>query len=282
MKRTFANPLTAAVLLIVLGFTNCKKEQGAGNFNEAATRTDGTKLTTSMFAREDRILEIVKDLSESSYSLNFDKAVPTAGITRTAYGADNYLVYADPQDLICPEPFRKFQKNMPVWRIPKVLPPTCPDMIYDPLLGKKLQEFLWNADVNQFGGLRGVQISNGGVLLADKSFTAMYANMKVDKIDQALDGLDGAKFLILNDPAAGNSVFTRGSYGYANLDEIIFRKYKLNLKDILKPKLIGCFDPEILKQIRERFDLISPEISRGLGINPIENAADIATLTNGF
>src|SRR6187431_873469 len=56
--------------------------------------------------KQERLDDIVKDLNKESYSLSFETAMPEKGISQTQYGAESFLAFADPQDLICPDPIR--------------------------------------------------------------------------------------------------------------------------------------------------------------------------------
>ena len=281
MKRTFSFPLAVTVFSIVLGFTNCKKEQ-AGRFNDSATETNGLTSFTSLTATtEDRIDAIVKDLAQSDYSLSFDKPIPTSGITKTNYGATSYVVYADPQDLICGDPiFKYYQKYVPIWKLPQFIVPTCPDMIPFPLQFEKINELLQKADPAQFKGLQGIKLASGGILMANETFTRQYASLKADKVDEIIKGLNPERFILFGDPAKTNGFFTRKAYGFANVNDIVFKPYKKSLQDIIpKPILIGCFDPEILAVIKEGFQKVNPATYKGLGVNPIAETRSIATLS---
>ncbi|MEO6000128.1 MAG: hypothetical protein ABIN89_25035 [Chitinophagaceae bacterium] len=281
MKRTFSIPLAVTVFSIVLGFTNCKKEQ-AGRINNSATGNNGSNTFTSLSATmEDRIDAIVKDLAQSDYSLSFDKPIPTSGITKTSYGATSYVVYADPQDLICGDPiFKKYQKYMPIWKLPQFIVPTCPDMIPFPHEFEKINELLQKANPAQFKGLQGIKLAGGGILMANETFTRQYASLKADKIDEIIKGLNPEKFILFGDPAKSNGFFTRNAYGFANVNDIVLKPYKKTLKDLIpRPILIGCFDPEILAVIKEGFQKINPATYKGLGVNPIDETRNIATLS---
>src|SRR5690349_2902211 len=92
-----------AAAFVALSFCSCSKDNNfqtnssAVQNGAAAMQSAGIAATTT----DDRIDAIMKDLSVNSYSLNFDQAMPESGITRTAYGVDNYLAFADPQILKC-------------------------------------------------------------------------------------------------------------------------------------------------------------------------------------
>src|SRR4051812_9844101 len=114
------NQLTAfafSATIAALVFASCSKDNSfqpvPSNAAEGTTSTSTLTGSTAASATYDRIDVIMKDLSINSYSLNFDKAMPDYGITRTAYGIDNYLVFADPQVLKCPDPILYRYRRIP-------------------------------------------------------------------------------------------------------------------------------------------------------------------------
>jgi hypothetical protein len=280
MNHRISTALAVTSVAAMLAFTSCKKDQayndnaGGNNLNSQAYSGRSAALTAP-----DRIDAIVKDLSLDSYSFSFSKPMPNAGITRTAYGADNYLVYADPQDLICPEPIRIRYKNVPIWKRPNFIQPTCPDMAIDVNKLTQVQDIIAKADPAQYGSLKGIKISNGGAALAGAQFIKSYSGLQLDKLDAITKDLDPSRYVLLG--AADNlkgGAFTRSFYGYADLDAIVFKPYRTNLGDILKPTLKGCFDPLILKSIREKLIQINPEMYKGLTVTPLKQDKSLAVL----
>jgi hypothetical protein len=155
MKHRITFALAVTSVAAMLAFTSCKKDfiggNDANNENNVALASRSTAITSF-----DRIDAIVKDLSLDSYSFSFSKAMPEAGVTKTAYGADNYLVYADPQDLICPEPIIFRYKKIPIWKRPNFIQPTCPDMSIDIKKLTQVQNVIAKADPAQYGSLKGI------------------------------------------------------------------------------------------------------------------------------
>jgi hypothetical protein len=237
---------------------------------------------TSFFisCKNQRLDNIVKDLANDSYSLSFDKTYPDYGITKTSYGAENYLVYADPQDVICPEPWRvRFPKTkIPVYGIPKIVQPTCPTMI--PIdIRDRLSALLAKADPAVFGGLKSINVDGGKVLLANEKFTAQYANLKPDMMDDSvLNNLDANKYLLLQAPENMYAGFSRGFYGNANLNELILTKSKIDFKKIFRPIYIGCFDPVIMTSLKDKLALINPQVYKSLQIHQLPEDGRIAVL----
>jgi hypothetical protein len=84
---------------------------------------------------------------------------------------------------------------------------------------------------------------------------------------------------MLNDPKNPGSGATRSFYGYADLNEIVFRPYKKSLKDILKPTLKGCFDPETLKALKSQLQKIDPAYYSNLAITFLPENKSIAMLS---
>jgi hypothetical protein len=234
-------------------------------------------MNCSASKRKDRIEEIVKDLGKEEYSLSFEKPITAKGVYKTAYGAENYLVYADPGDLICGDPIRRKFPRIPIWRIPKRVLPTCPDMVWNVKVAEQLNEFLAGADVAQFKGLRTVQFAGGGALFVTEKFTSQYAKLGLDKMDETVfDGLDGERYLMLmSNPMPG---FQRDFYGYADLGQFGLKGRKINPKDFFKPKLQGCFDPRVLEQIRERLIKVNPGQFESLQVTQLEQMKDVSVL----
>jgi hypothetical protein len=278
MKKKTPLILTAITLVSALLFTNCKKE-ATGIIPQQTTSSLLTPIRSTLVFQSDRIDEIVRGLAQDSYSLNFEKPMPSVGITRTAYGADSYVVYADPQDLICPDPIRFRQKLVPIWKIPNFIQPTCPDMVIDLDKLRQIGDLVVKGNQQLYGDLQVIKTTNGGGLLADKKFTGQFANQQLDKIDAITRDLNPEKYVLFNAPGDFSGGFTRCSYGYADLNINVLRAYKLNLKDILKPTLKGCFDPLVLSTIRERLEAVNPALYKGLNVTPIADGSQAAVLS---
>ncbi len=236
-------------------------------------------LLTACPGKKDTLDSITKDLgNDDRLSLSFDKAMPEAGMSKTSYGVESFLTYADPQDLICGEPFRiKYKAGIPIWRIPKIIQPTCPTMI--PFEKADLfKNVLASLDKNQFGALKEVKLANGAALLGNDAYYRQYSAMKTDAFeDSALANLDGSKFLLLRSSEDMFKGANRDFYGTANLTGLVTAK-KINWKDILVPRLKGCFDPLILKQIKDQLVRINPDVYKNLAVRQIGQDSAIAVL----
>jgi hypothetical protein len=280
MKRNSFLSLAVISVLTAVTFTNCKKDGPDYGFQGGSqTNVQRTNVNSGYTFASDRIDEIVKDLSTQNYSLSFEKPIPSVGITRTAYGSDSYVVFADPQDLICPDPIRWKYKRVPIWKIPTFIFPTCPDMIIDINKIRQVRELLVKGDPAQFKGLKEVGLSNGGGFLATEKLVAQYSSLRLDKIDDLTFDLDGAKYMMFHDPNSISNGFQRNFYGFADIPNIVLRPNKINLKDLLKPTLKGCFDPLILSIIKERLQRFDPATYKGLNVTPLEQNKEIAVLS---
>jgi hypothetical protein len=278
MKQLTALVLSATITAIA--FTSCSKDNSFQPASSAASEGATSTRTGSAAAAitYDRIDAIMKDLSTNSYSLNFDQAMPDYGITRTAYGADNYLVFADPQTLKCPDPILARYKRIPIWRRPIIIQPTCPDMSIDPSKLSQVRDLLIKANYNKYATLKEISTLNGGGLLGDQKFMSQYPNIKLDRIDEITKDLSTDKFLMLNAPGSYTGGFTRSFYGFADLNSIVFRPYGKSLKDIFRPTLKGCFDPIILNTIRQRLQSMDPATYKYLTVAPLAENKSIAIL----
>lgn len=264
----------SASLAVALFFTSCTKDNL--NPGDSVNAENSSNSVTG----EDRIDVIVKDLSINSYSLSFKTTYPNAGITRTAYGTDNYLAFADPQDVICGDPIRLRYKQIPIWRRPNIVWPTCPDMTPDIYKLGQIQELLISADPLRYKTLKQVKfISQEGGFLGTSAFFKQFPAMQYDKIDDATAGFSLDKFLMLNDPRNPGTGATRSFYGYANLNKIVLAPYKKSLKDIFKPTLKGCFDPETLKALMSRLQSIDPAYYKSLTLTSLPENKSIGLLS---
>ena len=238
-------------------------------------------LLTSCQSKKGRLDDIVKDLSADSYSLSFAKTNPDHGITKTSYGTESFIVYADPQDMICPEPWRiRFPKStVPIFRFPTMVRPiiTCPEFV--PLnFGDRVTKILTEADPQEFSGIKQIKLVDGkNVLLANEKFTSQYASLKADMIDDSiLSGLDYNKFLLLQDPGNLSAGFTRYFYGNASMTTMSSsEKFDFGR---FRPVLIGCLDPKILTLIREKFAAWKPELNKWQ-LTRSENDSTVAVLS---
>lgn len=275
MKTSLSLALSAS-LACALIFTNCTKDNIEPG--ESVNAENASNATTG----GDRIDAIVSDLSADSYSLHFSKTYPNSGITKKAYGTDSYLAFADPQDVICGEPIRMKYPKIPIWRRLGVAPwpPTCPDMTPDFDKLSQIQELLISADPKIYKSLQQVKFVNQeGGFLATAAYFKQFTTLKLDKIDDATSGLKPDMFLMLNNPADLGTGATRNFYGYADLNEIVFKPYKKTLKDILKPTLKGCFDPQTLKALQSQLQKIDPAYYKSLTLTYLPENKQIGILS---
>ena len=273
MKTPLSLALSAGIACALL-FTSCTKDKV--NPADSVNAENSSNAT----AGEDRIDAILKDLNTDSYSLSFTTIYPKRGITKRAYGTDSYLGFADPQDLICGDPIRRKYKQIAIWKRPNIIQPTCPDMVIDINKLTEIQKVIISANPKLYAGLQQVKFINAeGGFLATPVFTNQFPAMQLDKIDDATSNLSLDKFLMLNDPKNLGSGATRSFYGYADLNEIVFRPYKKSLKDILKPTLKGCFDPETLKALISQLQKVDPAYYSNLTVTSLPENRNIAILS---
>ena len=279
MKHT-VTPLAAAALISLFSLTGCSKNMQQPS-QSANSITQSSNLASTLTAtREDRIDSIMKGVAADNYSLSFEKTNSSIGITRTAYGADNYLVFADPQDVICGEPLRYQIKKIPIYKRPNFVVPTCPDMSIDIWKLGQIQELLTKAEPAVYKGSKQIKLADGKALIATERFTSQYANLKADRVDAITRDLSPEKFIMLgNADFANGGAFTRNFYGWADLNSLVFKQYKTSLKDILKPTQKGCFDPLVLKVIRERLVELNASLYRNLTVTPLTQDKNIAVLS---
>lgn len=271
MKTPFS--LAVAGIVCASLFASCTKEKM--NPAESVNAQNTGNGTTG----EDKIDAILSDLRTDSYSLSFTKTYIKSGITRTAYGTDNYLDFADPQDLICGDRIRFKYKQIPIWKRPNIIWPTCPDMVLDINKLTEIQQLIISADPKLYDGLQQVKFLNPcGGFLATADFTKQFPAMELDKIDDATSNLSIDKFLMLNNPSKLGGGATRSFYGQADLNEIVFKPYKKSLKDILKPTLKGCFDPQTLKTLKSQLQKVDPAYWSNLRITYLAEDRNIAIM----
>lgn len=272
MKTSFPLAAVAGIVCASLFVSCTKNDMKPAESVNAQNSSNGT-------TGEDKIDAILSDLSTDSYSLSFTKTYRKSGITRKAYGTDNYLDFADPQDLICGDRIRVKYKQIPIWKRPNIIWPTCPDMVIDINKLTEIQQLIISADPKLYEGLQQVKFMNAeGGFLGTPEFTKQFPAMELDKIDDATSNLSLDRFLMLNNPSALGGGATRSFYGYADLNEIVFKPYKKSLKDILKPTLKGCFDPETLKSLRSQLQKVDREYYANLRITYLPEDKNIAIM----
>jgi hypothetical protein len=87
-----------------------------------------------------------------------------------------------------------------------------------------------------------------------------------------LANADAGKFLLLEDPANLSFGFTR--YFYGGAPKIDFSRFR--------PILIGCFDPRILLNIKDRLAAMNPAVYKSLNVSPAAGGdSTIAVLSQG-
>jgi len=143
----------------------------------------------------------------------------------------------------------------------------------------EIQKLLMSANPTLYKTLKQVKfINQPGGFMGTSAFFKQFPAMQYDKIDDATATLSLDKFLMLNDPRNLGTGATRSFYGYANLNDIVLKPYKISLKDILKPTLKGCYDPETLKVLRSRLQSIDPAYYKSLTLTSLPQNKSIGLL----
>ncbi|PWV54523.1 hypothetical protein [Chitinophaga sp. S165] len=248
---------TGVAAIAALSLFSCKKDQqvapqsSIGSTTEAGGRLAGT----------DELDAILKDLSPDTYLLAFDGLPANAYITKARYGGlSDETQYYGPGGR---PPFPELAK-IGYERIPfrKIWIKTCPTMIPVFDIASRAAALAKKADPKQFADLAVYEIGKGQQLLATKTFLAAGARLTPDVIDQKVIGKASLSKFRLSVPAGQLPYFTRGFYGTADITQVAGAGARLTVynglkwEDILRkrfPNLIGCFDPEIMKDIRANF-----------------------------
>ncbi|MCF6401267.1 hypothetical protein L3C95_00170 [Chitinophaga filiformis] len=248
---------TGVAAIAALSLFSCKKDQQAtpqssiGSTTETGARLNGT----------DELDAILKDLSPDTYLLAFDGLPANNYITKARYGN-----LSDETQFFGPggrPPFPELAK-IGYERVPfrKIWIKTCPTMIPILDVASRAASLAQKVDPKQLFDLGVYEIGRGQQLLATKSFLDAGARLLPDVVDQKVIGQTTLSKFRLSIPAGILPYFTRGFYGTADITQVPSAGARLTIynglkwEDILRrrfPNLIGCFDPEILKDIRANF-----------------------------
>lgn len=248
---------TGVAAIAALSLFSCRKDQQAtpqtaiGSTTETGARLDGT----------DELDAILKDLSPDTYLLAFDGLPVNDYITRARYGS-----LSEETQFFGPggrPPFPELAK-IGYEKIPfrKIWIKTCPTMIPYLDIASRAAALAQKVDPKQFFDLGVFEVGRGQQLLATKSFLEAGARLLPDVVDQKVIGQATLAKFRLSVPAGTLPYFTRGFYGTADITQVPTTGARLTIynglkwEDILRrrfPNMIGCFDPEILKDIRANF-----------------------------
>ncbi|MVT09632.1 hypothetical protein [Chitinophaga tropicalis] len=251
--------------MAALALFSCRKEQ------QTAPQT--TETSTVAGAREggDELDAILQDLAPETYLLAFDGLPANNYITKPLYGALSEEAQFGGSGYPFPFPYLgKLGYDRAPFR--KIWIKTCPTMIPVFDIAKRAAELVQKADPRTFADLTIFEAGKEQQVLATKSFLTAAANLQPDVIDNKVTaGLPLAKFRLTIPAGTSLPYFTRGFYGTGDITQVAGATGRLTIynglkwEDILRrkyPNLIGCFDPEILKILRERFVRVSPQFEK--------------------
>jgi hypothetical protein len=264
--------------IAALSLFSCKKEQQA----IAPSSNNSTTEAGARLAGTDELDAILKDLSPDTYLLAFDGLPANNYITRARYGnVSEETQYFGPGGR---PPFPELAK-IGYEKIPfrRIWIKTCPTMIPYLDIASRAAALAQKADPKQFFDLGVFEVAKGQQLLATKSFLAAGARLLPDVVDQKVIGQSSLGKFRLSIPAGTLPYFTRGFYGTADITQVPSAGARLTIynglkwEDILRrrfPNLIGCFDPEILKDIRSKFARLDTRFEK-LAIEEVAGGAVI-------
>ncbi len=263
--------------LATLSLFSCRKEQQANPQSSNNSTTDAGGRT----AGTDELDAILKDLSPETYLLTWDGLPANNYITKATYGSlSDETQYFGPGGR---PPFPELAR-IGYERIPfrKIWIKTCPTMIPYLDIAKRVGALAQKVDPKQLFDLGIYEVGKGQQLLATKTFLTAGARLLPDVVDQKVIGSASLSKFRLSIPAGAYPYFTRGFYGTADITQFpagarVTVYNGLKWEDILRkrfPNLIGCFDPEILKDIRSKFARLDPRFDK-LAIEEVAGGAVI-------
>lgn len=271
MKHLF---LAGVAGIAALFLFSCKKDAKTPDLTPASdvavTRLTGT----------DEMSSILKDLSPETYLLRFPDLPANRYITQASYGAmsdeGEFTCGTRPPGLPIPG-LSKLGYNQVA--INKFWVKTCPTMIPLTDIAKNAAVLIQRADARTFADLTITEVSGKQNLLATKTYLTAISRVQPDVVDEKVLGSQSlGRFRLSIPQEAKLPYFTRGFYGTFDItassgvnargltwEDIIRRKY---------PNMIGCFDPQILKDIRASFVRLDPAFGK-LNIEEVGQGAII-------
>jgi hypothetical protein len=270
----FAGVATMAALSLF----SCRKEQQSN----PQSSTNATTEAGSRTAGTDELDAILKDLSPDTYLLTWDGLPTNNYITKASYGSlSDETQYFGPGGR---PPFPELAK-IGYEKVPfkKIWIKTCPTMIPYPEIAQRVSALAVKVDPKQLFDLGIYEVGKNQQLLATKSFLSAAGRLLPDVVDQKVIGTTSLAKFRLSIPAGAYPYFTRGFYGTADITQFPAGSARLTVynglkwEDILRkrfPNLIGCFDPQILKDIRSRFARLDARFDK-LAIEEVAGGAVI-------
>jgi hypothetical protein len=252
MTKKFILSGTAGIAAMFM--LSCQKDQ-TQPFNRANVLSPSPVAATA--TTDDELDAILKGLSPETYLLKFDGLPVNPYITRSIYGSlSEEVQYAG-----SPSPaLQKIGYTKTPWK--KIWIKTCPDMIPYTDIAARAAELMKKADSKTFFDVTTVAIGRQNII-ATQTFLKAAAALQPDVVDSRVVGkLDLSKFRIALPAGTTFPYATRGFYGIGDITQAaptavsIAGTGTITWESILRrkfPNMIGCFDPEILKVIRENF-----------------------------
>lgn len=234
----------------------CQKDQ-THPLDRSAVQTPGV-VTATTTATDDELDAILKGLSPETYLLTFSGMPANPYITKSSYGS----LSEEKQYAGSPSPaLQKIGYTKTPWK--KIWIKTCPDMIPYLDIANRAAELMKKADSKTFFDVTTVAVGTQQHVIATKTFLNAAAALQPDVIDNRVVGnLALSKFRIALPAGVSFPYATRGFYGIADITQAAGTGIRaagtgtITWEDVLRrkfPNLIGCFDPQILRNIRANF-----------------------------
>jgi hypothetical protein len=257
MKHLF---IAGVAGIAALSLFSCKKEAAKSSLTPAAVAV--TKEST------DAMSTILQDLSPDTYLLTFPDLPANRYITQSSYGT-----FSDEGEFTCGTrtpglPIPGLVKlGYTQVAINKFWVKTCPTMIPLTDVAKNAATLIQRADPKTFADLTITEISGKQNLLATQTFLTAINRTQPDAVDQkVLAGQTLGSFRLSIPQTAGLPYFTRGFYGTFDIAQSSGLNARgLTWADIIRrkyPNMIGCFDPQILKDIAAKFTRLDPGFAK--------------------
>lgn len=242
--------------MAVLFMLACQKDQ-TQPLDRSTVLAPGAVGATATTTTDDELDAILKGLSPETYLLTFSGMPVNPYITKGSYGS----LSMEKQYAGSPSPaLQKIGYTKTPWK--KIWIKTCPDMIPYFDIANRAAELMKKADSRTFFDVTTVPVGTDQHVIATKTFLSAAAALQPDVIDNRVVGKLALGKFRLALPATGFPYATRGFYGIGDITQAAGSGVRaagtgtITWEDVLRkkfPNLIGCFDPEILRNIRANF-----------------------------
>jgi len=266
--------------IAALSLFSCSKDQKKTDQSLPLSQTQ--TAAGARTAGSDELDAILKDLTPDTYLLSFDGLPANNYITKPVYGTlSDETQFGDPR---YPSPVPALYKigytSLP---FSKIWVKTCPTMIPIKDVALRAAELVRKLGGRSVADLVVTEVGANQQLLATKTFLTAASSLQPDVMDKYLAGVDLTKFRLTLPAGTTLPGFTRGFYGMGDITQVpdanarITAYVGLRWKDILIkrfPNLIGCFDPQVLTDIRANFSRLDKSFAN-LTIEPVADGAII-------